>query len=1198
MEKIPASIRPYLDEIAQCLWSKNASIMVGAGLSMNAKPILENAKRFPSWQDLGDVFYEKVRGEEIKDAKYNFFDPLKLAYEVESNFGRSVLDSLLRANIPDSQYKPSELHHALLSLPWTDVFTTNYDTLLERSAELVYERNYKVVINKDNLVHSIPPRIVKLHGCFSASTPLIISEEDYRTYPQKFAPFVNTVQQTLLENTLCLIGFSGDDPNFLKWIGWIRDNLGIQNAAKIYLLGVLNLSTSQEKALTQYNITCVDMSVCEGISKNDHQAGLTAFINYCKSRKNDVNQKGWELSDARSYPRSNFTEVSTTGSGFDEFTALISLWKNERRSYPNWLIVPRDLRKRLWAYTESWSSIFDENKSIPLSIHKQFVYEFLWRKEKCLLPIFDNEAGLVRDVINSDFTDGIADYDRTFYIVLALLRYYREEGKTDEWQALFVSSQKHLKGQRSADYFTHERALYLLVEHKSVDLESLLASWSIGDSSASWMYKKAAILAEINKLADAKGVLEKALTVTRRKLNATELTIDYANLSLESYILVLLNNINYGLSIQSGDFSLTVDQEYKERLDELKYFQCDPILEVQFLELEIKHEPKPLKSIVTTNSFDIGRQNTTQYIGAENTEVLNAFRLLRFFEDASLLYSLPKIKFAVTGANNAIKRIADCASYWSMSTMLRTRDKNSVQLIFKRVSIAGYSSNFVDKLAERYIELLSGVVGEEPILYDYGNILPEALSRLCCKATLSVRDKLLELINQIYHDKPSRHKYASIDTLVKRLIESFNEDEILDRIKQFTEIACQVVINNGREVDSFTCPNPFNYLFRSLDREKTIKRSDVKISIATIKTFLNAMASENEEVRKNASIILISLKNSDLLNKNQTKSLLNKLLARQDKYGLPENSNFYKFAYIQLFEKKDEIKRAFHQFLLELSPLVQVTTDSPNTYTMTGRPDNYTKELLGGSKEICWSNKELHEHANKLVTWWNLDKKVCGQSDRADRYIDEMKCRFSLFVASIDVIIIQNDLNEYKETVSHIISEFETLNFDHLHLKAAAFNYLEYDKETFRVELEEALSTFEHDQVIDALRAISLIPQKLDEDDKWYLEVLGTFIKYSRGQFLTNAFQVVENILELRNVAFSLQFENTVLNALDRVANGLSLLDFDENLSLRKSAARLSYELKNYYSNADKNSPFVIDKWQKICKSDYEFAEVRKQWKK
>ena len=69
------------------------------------------------------------------------------------------------------------------------------------------------------------PRIVKLHGSLPAQFPLIVTEEDYRTYPTKFAPFVNTVQQAMMETVFLLIGFSGDDPNFLNWSGWVRDNL-------------------------------------------------------------------------------------------------------------------------------------------------------------------------------------------------------------------------------------------------------------------------------------------------------------------------------------------------------------------------------------------------------------------------------------------------------------------------------------------------------------------------------------------------------------------------------------------------------------------------------------------------------------------------------------------------------------------------------------------------------------------------------------------------------------------------------------------------------------------------------------------------------------------------------------------------------------------------------------------------------------
>ena len=86
---------------------------------------------------------------------------------------------------------------------YSHVFTTNYDTLLERAADKVTNRRYNVVICQEDLVNSNnAPRILKLHGSFPSYRPFIITEEDYRTYPVKFAAMVNTVQQALL---VCLL---------------------------------------------------------------------------------------------------------------------------------------------------------------------------------------------------------------------------------------------------------------------------------------------------------------------------------------------------------------------------------------------------------------------------------------------------------------------------------------------------------------------------------------------------------------------------------------------------------------------------------------------------------------------------------------------------------------------------------------------------------------------------------------------------------------------------------------------------------------------------------------------------------------------------------------------------------------------------------------------------------------------------------
>ena len=165
-----------------------------------------------------------------------------------------------------------------MQLPWSDVFTTNYDTLLERTE--IVGRTYQPVTKASELTTAFAPRIIKLHGSFPSQTPFIITEEDYRTYPRRFAPFVNSVQQSLLENTFILVGFSGDDPNFLEWTGWIRDELG-GNHSPIYLVGSLFLRDAERSLLTYRGVTAIDLApVFAGFSPPNgiHAASLEWFL--------------------------------------------------------------------------------------------------------------------------------------------------------------------------------------------------------------------------------------------------------------------------------------------------------------------------------------------------------------------------------------------------------------------------------------------------------------------------------------------------------------------------------------------------------------------------------------------------------------------------------------------------------------------------------------------------------------------------------------------------------------------------------------------------------------------------------------------------------------------------------------------------------------------------------------------------------
>lgn len=186
---------------------------------------------------MGNLFFEKTRKHKPKKSDLAYANVLRLAEDVENMYGKVELTNLIRDSINDDKLLPSDMHLRLLALPWKDVYTTNYDTLLERSALRLNEqgrRLYSVIRYDEVIGMETPPFLMKLHGDINEPQSIIISEEDYRTYPSKHKAMINHIQHAIMMNTMVLIGFSGNDPNFLQWLGWVRDALK-NNQRKVYL---------------------------------------------------------------------------------------------------------------------------------------------------------------------------------------------------------------------------------------------------------------------------------------------------------------------------------------------------------------------------------------------------------------------------------------------------------------------------------------------------------------------------------------------------------------------------------------------------------------------------------------------------------------------------------------------------------------------------------------------------------------------------------------------------------------------------------------------------------------------------------------------------------------------------------------------------------------------------------------------------
>lgn len=265
----------HLTAIRKALEDGNAAVMIGAGFSRNA----EGGEQLKACPDLAAELWRELNPGKAMDG-FSSALVTQLGEQYARVFSPPALENLLKRLIPDDKVNPGALHEQLLDLPWSEIFTTNYDTLVERAAEGIVGRAHYTVTCREDIPQSKVlgrRRIVKLHGSFPSQRPFIFTEEEYRRYPERFAPFVNLVRQSLLENVFCLIGFSGEDPNFLHWIGWVRDMLD-RHSLPIYLFVGSDLSLGQKKLLEARQVTPLVLPQPDGCEPTDYAARYAALF--------------------------------------------------------------------------------------------------------------------------------------------------------------------------------------------------------------------------------------------------------------------------------------------------------------------------------------------------------------------------------------------------------------------------------------------------------------------------------------------------------------------------------------------------------------------------------------------------------------------------------------------------------------------------------------------------------------------------------------------------------------------------------------------------------------------------------------------------------------------------------------------------------------------------------------------------------
>ena len=1231
---IPDSILPYLNEIAERLWSGHAAVLVGAGFSRNAKPNSASCPVFPDWSQLGDLFYEKIHGRK-PDNEIKYLSVLKLADAVRAAFGRPALDQLLREAIPNLEYEPSPIHEELLKLPWSDVFTTNYDTLLERACNAVISQRYDVIVNQEGLTHSQKPRIIKLHGSFPSDHPFVVTEEDYRRYPEDFAPFVNTVRQSLLENTLCQVGFSGDDPNFVEWIGWIRDKLGEKNVPKIYLIGLFNLSIAEKKLLEQRNIVLVEMSEYPDIKSEDHYKAMERFLEYLHLRKEDDNNLGWPKESELAYPDTNKDKK-------EQLSQLLPIWKKQRLSYPGWVIVPEDRRSVLWRDTFSWLHYLSEADNLSDHVDLEFAFELSWRMEKCLCPVFENQIAFFETIlekympqadvetptdsfhmrpaeVNSQESDRIDVGEMLPHLLLWMLRFYREEGLLEKWVRLREKIQQFVEN-FSAEHkanFHYERGLYALFGLNLQELNEILAEWQVNESLPFWEAKRAGLLAELGKVDEAKKILERSLKDIRSKLNLKPISSDYSLVSQESYVMLLLQYVQTSAAYTNIDQSelQALHNEFSERWNALNQYKCDPWHELKLFESALKLPPVKQSEVTERKKFDIGRVTRTYQFGSGSKETRIAYSFLRYCEDAGIPFKIPGSTFGKEAAEGTLSRIMETFPYWALATMVRIGDDNVVDHIFNRTYLSKKETAFVDSLIEKYLGCLeksvAGIRSGSGFLIDnfekvLARVVPEILSRLCCKCSSQSRDWLFDFLLNIYKSD-YRGNYGNIRNLTERLLSAYPAQQRNDLIPKLLEFP---VVESSDPIEARNFINPFHFL--DLAREWTETWDKLIILDEKVNVFLERASSDHSHVRKWAITTLGKLHFLRQLEHCQTNKFAETLWCNLDDFGLPSETDYYKFAFLEMPHPPNiEPIQLFKKFVQsERIPIVKNSGKQNIPITRGDIP--LCDEIVGASERIEWSEDDVNSILDRLVEWWNADKEYLKADDRAAPFgslADQFKARFARLVEVVRTVITPNynpsAENSRKEKLRRLVDELGDFGIPALRLQSACLHLYPAWRDDIFERIENGMTSSNHATVIDSLEAILVIAERREsETDKndfsRILQVLAQMVRWQKNPGLPRALNTVTKLINKFSWALTEEFERLTLMRLRNIAGDTAPkvdgVDIAGKSEIRRAAAGLAYELFEHYTNQSKPVPDVITEWKAICRSDNEFAEVRNQW--
>lgn len=1117
-------VKSEIELIKEKLHNNSLSVLVGGGFSKNAN------KSFPSWIELLEdmifemfadefieyqLFKKKIRAvkKDIKNDfclkiinKYGYLDLVEMfiKYKGLREAITLYIEERLKS-LDEDKNNDLSTHKILINLPWNNIYTTNYDTIIEKAIfKLGKSGEYTTVINAEKLSIGIQKRIIKLHGSLRTDTECktgkfgfdedknshyIISKTDYEKYPERHTAFTHLMRIALLQESFCLIGFSGQDPNFVQWVKWVRDILK-DKKDKVYLIDVKNSRCSKEQELfyKNYGINYIPLKKIYG--KKNPKELITLFFDDLKTPINKT-EKYYEL----------WNKLEKVSLFSIDFYKLVSKISEEEKYFkiPSYRIYSKAERilRNCDLFVSELSKVRSQNKKVQILGSLSLILRNSYYN---LTAIFKSDIlkeliEIFNDIEYSKLRSN--DKNKWLSFALCLLRDYRYCLRKTKFNR-FSKKILNIKFLQIdiINEVKYEQALFSFIEFDNAALIKKLENWVINNESDVWSYIRKSMLLNLLNIPKYK---EEILELINKSINRTNVGQE----KLWFYEILL----NYDISK-----NFTQNAYYKAQINLLKskgHYTLEDIIEGFTKENSNKKiEPPEDKRYTISYSFGLNSKKSVNWKSVKFIElvlkaglplvpnikypviIVNREIWWEIYKDIET--GMPKEALAISiqySGDSADEKFARSISQnlmFNQTISIKTKSE-----IFKKVSASFiYLYEKQDIYRPAYIYIISEIIGclEYYIWKDF--IIK--LWNLQSDNTKILAQKFYTTIWGINKAISKFLPYIEDNILLNKMLQSFyalkniskNDNIELNALKYIEKI----IYHNSSFKILDSCNKAIKDTIESILQEKTISSIEmIKIYYYNLKLSNDLKESIKKklftlELTDNLLInweILLELSDNDEIINNNIRAYILKNENIIFRTGISNDGRNRSFGGMN-FNISDTVKKEDIKFQINW------TEENINViYIKLKRSLNLLEQYINKSR----FNLELDddEILNDMYDFLVSNLKILKEDKGYDKTVEKVKQLLSKYeVGDIENALLSSDANKIQKAIIQLSNNYEKQPKEHNEIEFTTLLMKILRKEEPKLEV--------------AIAHLSYILTKIIKNETWikkynrfYLEILKNY---------------------------------------------------------------------------------------------------------